>query len=172
MTSARTWPFWLAWVLASSAGWAVGGLVVRSGLGPDGDIIGTGYLGVAVGGIMAALFQSLVLRRRVDRTAAWVWTGVGAAALVGILIVVGGWVAGVDVGWVLGAGSYGTVAGVLQWPVLKQHSSRAPWWVAATTLGWVAGGPVGGFVGWAALGAVYGALTGGVLVWLTRQPPT
>ena len=66
-----------------------------------------------------------------------------------------------------------TVAGALQWLVLRRQVARAGWWVLASTVGWVVGGLVSGItdaaVGWAVLGAVYGAITGAVLVWLLRR---
>ena len=79
-----------------------------------------------------------------------------------------------DVGWVVGTGLIGLVAGVLQWLVLRQTVARAGWWVLASTVGWVAGIPIGEMVGWNGLGAVYGAITGAVLVGLLRQshPPS
>ncbi len=161
------WRLWLWWVLASTVGWAVGG-PVGVAVGSSGDIIVAGYVGVAVGGIVAGELQWLVLRRQVAGAGWWVLASTVAAAVVGV-VVFGVGVVSADVGWVGGAGLFGTVVGVLQWLVLRRQVARAGWWVLASTVGWVVGGPVGGFVGWAALGAVYGAITGSVLVWLLRQ---
>ncbi len=175
------WRLWLWWVLASTMGWAVGrpaGVAV----GSSGDIIMAGYVGVTVGGVVAGVLQWLVLRRQVARAGWWVMASAVAAAIVGVVIF-GVGVVSVDVGWVVGAGLFGTVLGVLQWRlVLRCRIARAGWWVLASTVGWVAGGPGVGFVSaivgatwraavsWALLGAVYGAITGPVLVRLLRQP--
>ncbi len=80
---------------------------------------------------------------------------------------------------------YGTVLGVLQWLVLRRQVARAGWWVLASTVGWPVSIGVGGIglqavvavthvrlpaVAAALIPAMYGAITGGVLVWLLRQP--
>jgi hypothetical protein len=173
------WGFWLWWVLASTMGWAVGarvGVAVGSFGEPPGfeaaqsvpTIIVAGYLGVAVGGILVGVLQSLVLRRKIARAGWWVLAGVGAAAVIGV-VVFGVGVVNTDVGWVVGASLFGIVVGVLQWLVLRRQVARAGWWVLASAVGWFVGMPVGGVLDWPALGAAYGAITGIALVWLLRQ---
>jgi hypothetical protein len=162
------WGFWLWWVLASTVGWAAAGPVAALGL--YRDIVVAGYVGVAVGGIVAGVLQWLVLRRRVARAGGWVLASIVASAVVGV-VVFGVGVVNADVGWIGGAGLFGTAVGVLQWLILRQQVARAGWWVLASTVGWVAGGPAGAFLGWPALGVVYGAITGIALVWLLRQRP-
>ena len=86
----------------------------------------------------------------------------------GALVVLGAGLFEPDVGLIAGVALYGTVAGLMQWLVLRRQVARAGWWVLACTLGWVVAVPVGdlgGPPGW----AVYGAITGAVLVWLLRQ---
>ena len=93
---------------------------------------------------------------------------VGAAAVVGVVVFAVG-VVDADAGWVVGTGIFGTVAGLLQWRVLKGQVPRAGWWVLASTVGWVVGIPMGEELGRNGLGAGYGLITGTVLVWLLRQ---
>jgi len=73
----------------------------------------------------------------------------------------------------------GSAMGLPQWLVLRQHLSKAGWWVLASALGMV-----GYLVGVAnpastlteiilrvvIVGALSGAITGIALVWLLRQP--
>ena len=56
----------------------------------------------------------------------------------------------------------GASVGIAQWLVLRRKVSRAGWWVLASTVGAVLLVTVVG----------YGAITGGVMVWLLRQPVT
>ena len=162
--------------------------------GRSGDIIVAGSVGIALGGILTGVLQWLVLRRQVAGVGWWVVTIPVGAAVAGVVGVTVGMVAGlvsnpgspsplggadlgVDVGWVVGAGLFGPVLGVLQWLVLRRQVARAGWWVLATTVGWVVGGPgagivsaaVGAGVSWAVLGAVSGAITAPVLVRLLGQ---
>lgn len=186
---------WLWWVLASAAGWAAGG-AGGAAAAPSGSIVVAGGAGEALGGIVAGVSQWLLLRRQVARAGWWVAAVPAGAAAAGIAGVAAGLLAGlvsspgapsplgganggVDVGWVTGAGLFGTGLGVLQWwLVLRRQVAHAGWWVLASTVGWVAGGPATAAVdaaahtawAWAALGTVHGAVTGSVLVWLLRQP--
>ena len=162
MLSAR-WRSWLLWLLASTAGWSVGG-PMGVALGRSGDIIAAGFVGVAVGGIVTGILQWLVLRRQIPRATWWVPASTLAVVAVGAVVFGVGRV-NADVGWIAGAGLFGAVVGLLQWLVLRRQVARAGWWVLASTLGWVVGGPLG----WAGLGAVYGAMTASVLVWLLNQ---
>jgi hypothetical protein len=171
------WRIWFLWLMAGAVGWGVGVEVASFGV-PGGlrslqsspSIIVAGYLGVAAGGILVGVLQWLVLRRQITRAGRWVLANLGAAAVLGV-VVFGVGVVNADVGWVGGAGLFGTVIGALQWLVLRRQVARAGWWVLASTVGWIVGGPLGGIVGWIALGAAYGAITGTALVWLLRQAP-
>ena len=72
----------------------------------------------------------------------------------------------------------GAVVGIAQWFVLRRQVSRAGWWVLASIVGFVVASTVQFAVAVSlvaasvVVGAVYGAITGGVLVWLLRQPVT
>ena len=180
------WGFVVLWVLASAAGWGIGGPAIVTATSSQ-NIIVKGYLGVTGGVVLASLLQWPLLRIHVARVGLWVPAGIATAAVVGVVTFgVGAFNAGV--GWVGGAGLLGTVLGVLQWMILRGQVSGAAWWVLASTVGWIAGGPGIGIVGatagaaaaaalglpadpavsWTALGAVYGAITGVVLVRLLR----
>ena len=167
------WRVWFLWLMAAAYGW--GTAVEVTGLGEltlqsSPPRLLDAYLGVAVAGILVGALQWLVLRKKLARAGWWVLTSLGAAVLFGV-VVFGVGMVNADMGWVAGTGLIGTVAGVLQWLVLKQQVLRALWWVLASTVGWVVGIPVGGMVGWNGLGAAYGAITGMALVWLLRQEP-
>ena len=168
------WRVWFLWLLAGAVGWGNG--VYWGWFGP-GDpkilesiptITLSGYLGLAVGGIVMGVLQWLVLRRQIARDGWWVLASVGATAVVGV-IVFGVGAVNTGLGWVGGVSVYGTVVGVLQWAVLRRQVPRAGWWVLASTAGWVVGMPLGDIVGPLGLGAVYGAITGAAMVWLLRR---
>ena len=67
----------------------------------------------------------------------------------------------------------GAPIGIAQWLVLRRQVSRAGWWVLASIVGFASGEVVGESVFEViATFVFYGAITGGVLVWLLRQPVT
>ena len=109
----------------------------------------------------------LILRRYLTDAFRWVWANIAAAA-VGFLLV---WIVSLFdplLGQVVGVGLYGTVAGTLQWLILRRQIPRAGWWVLVSSVGWIVAIPIGditGPPGW----ALYGAITGVALVWLLRQ---
>lgn len=187
------WSVWSWWVLAGTVGWGIGG-PLGVALGHPGYIIENGFMSISLGGILTAVLQWLVLRRRVAPARWWVPSSVMAAVLFGA-VVFGGlavdpggtWIT--DVAWIVGACLFPSAAGFLQWRlVLRRHVPRvAGWWVLACLVGFFAGG-VGGWpvsaafglngkeggldavVVWTLFGAVYGAVTGAVLVRLLRRP--
>ena len=63
------WGFWLAWVAASTVGWAAGAAIAAVYSYPD--IIVGGYVRLALGGILFGGFQSLVLRGQSRRAMSW-----------------------------------------------------------------------------------------------------
>ncbi len=172
---------WFSWVVASALGWSLGGsLGVAAASQPN--IIISGYVGIAAGGILAGVLQWLVLRRFLARAGSWVTATIGGVAIVGI-VVFGLGAVDADLGWVTGVGLFGTIVGILHWRILRHLCGRSIWWVAASTVGWIMGGIGGGIAGlvlaweggstlwgWAMLGVVYGAFTGVTLVWLLRHP--
>lgn len=168
------WRVWFLWLLATAVGWGWG--VYWGWYANDEpktleaapvDIV-AGYLGVVTGTVLVGVLQWLVLRRHVARAFRWVVVSLGAVAVVGIVIFGVGLV-DQDLGWLSGVSLFGTVVGLLQWAVLREHIQRAGWWVVASTVGWVAGMPLGDLGGPPGLGAAYGAITATVLVWLLRQ---
>jgi hypothetical protein len=162
-----------------------------------------GLIGLFVIGTVIGLAQWLVFRHHFKR-AGWWW----------ILVTALGWTVGYFVSWSLleaigwttferfKAGMTtalvmcGTVAGIVQWLLLRRETSKAAWWIVANLTGWIASVVVililGGKVilgladqvfnlGWVSiiihlrtqsvvLGAAVCILTGAVLVWLLRQP--
>ena len=190
--------FWLWWVLASTVGFAVAFVVLtlvavamimglgRFNLGSAEDQAVVGVVVGAVVGASVGIAQRLVLLRfLVSWADSWVlasivgWTvGLAMGLAVGEAVseaVAGGAVSGVVSGVVVGAS-----VGIAQWLALRRQVHQAGWWVLASIVGWtvwLAVGffglgfftvlePAGFFVGF----AVGGAITGGVLVWLLRQP--
>ncbi len=186
------WRFWLLWVMATGVGLAGG-----FGLGWTVGYVLGGPLAVAVGkGVVwptVGIMQWLVLRRRVSGAAGWIGAYVAAGVVVGAFGFAVGWSLGdvpAVVGGVFLGVMVGTVAGILQWRVLRRQFSGTGWWLLASTLGWVIGlaigfglvhavdlaGPDGGVgplaqsVAGAAAGLGAGATTGIILVRLLRQP--
>ena len=173
---------WFWWVLASALGWSVGGSLGVAAAASQPDIIISGYVGIAAGGMLAGVLQWLVLKRYLAQPGSWMTATIGAVAIVGV-VVFGLGAVNADMGWVTGVGLFGMVIGTLHWRILRHLVARSIWWVAASTVGWVMGGIGGGLLGlvlvweggstllsWAMLGAVYGAVTGATLVWLLRRP--
>jgi hypothetical protein len=191
------WGFWLLWVLASTAGWAVGLAVGNAVLNAVGDAVGDAVVEAVVEAVVGAVVgvaQWLILRRQVRRADWWILASTAGWA---VGWAVGGAVAGAVVGAVVGAvGSAvrfavllavgdavggavaGAVAGVAQWLLLRRQVRRAGWWILASAAGWAVGEAVGLAVDWdmsravssAVIGAMIGIITGAVLVWLLRQP--
>jgi hypothetical protein len=168
------WRLWFLWLMAGSVGW---GWSMDTGTFAEGPsfvilpslptVVIPFYLSVAVGATIVGVLQWLILRRYVRGAVVWVAASVGAAGL-GALVVLGVGLLGGRLGHVVGVGLYGTLAGLLQWAVLRQHVPRAGWWVLASTVGWVVAIPVGdiaGPPGW----AIYSAVTGTAMVVLLRN---
>ena len=182
------WGFWLQWVLASTVGMFLGlnmgfflGALIDYVLG---EPFTSSFFGIALG-IGVGVLQWLVLRRRFSGVGWWVL----ASAACGYGIMQAGLFEGLSYSLSLGAllsftgvvALGGTVAGTLQWLVLRGQVSRAGWWVLASTVGWGLVGAVLGAFPWGVgdtdalvalvvTAAVLGAVTGGALVWLLRQP--
>jgi hypothetical protein len=192
------WRFWLWWVLASTAGFAVGSIVIFVGsfvgamagwMGRTGAIPGWMVGGVVVAGAAIGIAQWLVLQQQVSQSGRWILAStvgftvgfiVPAAMYIFDAYSVGRAVSGVVFGAVLGAS-----IGIAQWFALRRHVSRAGWWVLASTVGSAVGGAFLAALVLDLIGTVslvlglamlvlslvpYGAITGGAMVWLLRQP--
>lgn len=171
------WGLWLAWVLASGVGGAVGVVPARI----IGTAMGEAVLGaVALGGVLGtvATAQWLIMRRRLSWAAWWaaakvVGGLVGGAVALGLLDALsasGRQTLGAVVGTLAGLAAFASV----QWLILRQVS-RAGWWVLASVAGLVAAGPLGvGVLGrlvgdGGGFGVVYGAITGTRFVFLNDR---
>ncbi len=185
------WGFWLWWVLASTVGLAVGKFVPlwvifvghgalayalggrASALGEAVAVYGLLALIGAFGGASVGIAQWLVLRRQVARAGWWVLASIVGFAVGSVVrplimpdlsraeptFVVG--IAQVALGGVRDGASMG----IAQWLVLRRRVARGGWWVLASTVGLA-----GGVLFSVAAGVIYAPITGGVLVWLLRQP--
>ncbi len=147
-TSPFNWSFWFQWVLATTLGWILGGLL-------PGDL----WIGVTVG-----VLQWLVLRPLVHQAGWWIsLSSVGWA--MGHVVVVTAMPVGDEVliGSVLGA-----MMGIAQWFILRRWFRGGGWWIVASTAGWGLG--LFGLMGALLIGAVAGIVTGIVLELLLRLP--
>jgi hypothetical protein len=177
---------WLQWVVASSLGWAVGGVVLSLNVGTMGDQLGN-VVGDAALGLMVGISQWLVLRQYLDRAGWWIVASAGGFLLAASLgeYLLQPWL-GENAGGLLLTIGLGLVPGILQWLFLRRQVARAGWWALASTVlvfisflvgvatvsgtglqeGTPGFGAVAGIVG----GVVLGSTSGLLLVWLLRQP--
>jgi NhaP-type Na+/H+ or K+/H+ antiporter len=131
------WGFWLLWVLASTAGWAVGNAVFNAVVGAMGSAVRFAVVlavGGAVGGAVAGVAQWLILRRQVRR-AGW-------------------WILASTVGWAVG------------WAVVNAVVNAVVDAVVDAVVGAVVDAVVDavvGAVGWAVVNAVVNAVVGAVV---------
>ncbi len=191
------WGFWLGWVMISTVGWSVGFMVgfvlfmfivgEDNGINVLRSILGYFMFGAALGS-MVGLMQWLILRIFVSRTGWWVLASTAGFAVGwgGVFVAIFGYPEGMGgmssftnvLGKAVVVALGGAVTGILQWLVLRGKVSRAGWWVLASTVGLALGVTVADAIpnemdllGVLLLpGAVLGAVTGGVLIWLLRQP--
>lgn len=183
------WGFWLQYVLASTLGMLVGFFIgfLLTDIIPEGlgEWLSASVFGIVLG-IAVGILQWIVLRRRVSGAGLWVFApAVGGLGIFHAVVFFGfstsyeslaalfGWIGIVALG--------GLVTGILQWIVLKGQVSRAGWWVLASTVGWVLSvigvralpwgvDDLDALWGMVTTGLVLGVVTGGVLIWLLRQP--
>ena len=149
-------------------------LVLRRQIARAGRWVLAGIVGLVVGSVVGLVAGGAV------RLVALGFKGVLGADFTEAVGIIGG--LGVGIG--LGIPSALAAITIAQWLVLRRHVSRAGWWLLAHIVGLV----VGSFVGAVLRGvlgvdadaravvyslpglAAYGAITGGVMVWLLRQP--
>ncbi len=177
------------WVLATAAGFAVGG-PMESVLGRSSGMMVVVY--VSTGGTAAAVLQWLALRRDIAHAGWWVATGIAGGAVAGMIgLVVGigvgigtgvveglaagraegvatgisegaraGVAAGADIAGVATAILFGAAVGVVQWLVLQRQIAGSGWWILACSVGWVVSGLSAGVTDSAAGWAVLGTVYG------------
>jgi hypothetical protein len=167
----------LQWVVANIVGWLVGFAACEA----LKSIVTTVFVDGLVIGTSLGLAQWLVLRRRIAPVGWWVVFSIIGFGLGKALSEAVAPTTPALLGYGLSGALIGATVGLAQWLILRQHVSRAAWWVPATILAWVAG--------WSLIGlaetssdlptlAVYlvgaigaagaGIITGAALVWLFR----
>ena len=177
------------WVLATAAGFAVGG-PMEAVLGRSSGMTVVVY--VSADGTAAAALQWLALRGHIAHAAWWVGTGIAGGAVAGMIgLIVGigvgagtgvveaiaagraegaatgvaegaraGFAAGADIAGVATAILFGVAVGVVQWLVLQRQVAGAGWWILACSVGWVVSGLSAGVTDSGAGWAVLGAVYG------------
>ncbi|MFZ0033932.1 MAG: hypothetical protein WAK60_02945 [Sedimentisphaerales bacterium] len=180
--------FPLGFVLVAVAGWIIGvhddSILLKLGL--DNAAV---FICIAT---VVGLMQWLALRRIVRRAGFWVLASIIgftiSSSIHGVVCHVYGYPD--DLGplgtlvWVVAFVVGGTLAGVLQQRILRRQVCRSAWWVPASAAGWglsMIGLGISSFfpppngrpfiVRPLVLASVLlGIVTGGVLIWLLRQP--
>jgi hypothetical protein len=179
------WRFWLQWVVATSVGWAIGGVLLTALIGGLGDELGNVAGGAALG-LLAGTGQWLVLRRWLDKSGWWILASAGSFLLAASAGEVLQGALGENAGGLLLTIGLGLVPGTLQWLLLRRQVARAGWWVLASTVLVFAANLAGvgiasgiglkesalefGFVAGVVGGVVFGSTSGPVLGWLLRRP--
>jgi hypothetical protein len=150
-TPSFDWILWLQWVMLTTLGWILGGVVF-----PE--------LGLLVGGVVLGILQWAVLRQQLRQAGWWI-----AASGVGWAL---GWAMAIillppELG-VLAGPLIGLTVGSLQWLVLRREVRRAGWWLVVSPLAWTAG--LSGLLGMLLVGTAVGVITGIALELLLRYP--
>jgi hypothetical protein len=186
--------FFTRWVVASSAGWVCGVIVVLV-LAELQDLfhVGNGvYIGVGMGWSIG-LAQWLIARKWFGATSQWMWASTFGVTIPFLLADL------VGAQWdryslylipALAAAG-GLLAGLLQRSSLRSHSRKTNWWVAASAAAWMCPAllirlimvpyrprtPLEAVRNTGSIllgGVVLGVVTGSALVWLlapdTRRP--
>lgn len=169
------WAFWLWWLLAGAAGLVIGA-VLGGALVDTIFTAGYGALSGAAVGAAVGTAQWLLLRKHFSRAGWWVLATTAGFALFGAV----GNILDAEINLVLAFAMVGSVIGIIQWLVLRQHFSQAGWWVVASALAFSVFAASGDAV-YAAVGeqasvavslavlATYGGITGAALIWLLRR---
>ena len=145
------WALWFFWIMASTWGWLLGGLIL-----PGVTMI--------IAGILVGASQWLVLQGRFDRP--WRW----------IVATSFGWIAGYFITLLmlpqeletLTGMIIGLTTGIAQWMILRREFHWAGWWIIFSTIGWITGLTL--LPGILLTGTMAGALTGLCLEILLRNP--
>lgn len=116
------WVFWFQWVMATTLGWVLGGIMVPT-------------LGFLISGVGIGFFQWMILSGRIRRP--WRWA---IATIPGWFI---GWILGIYLlpleldlfsGMILGLST-----GISQWLLLRNEVKLAWWWIIFSVVGWTSG---------------------------------
>ena len=177
------WAFWLMWVLANTVAWIVGMSVLwvlSFILGPltQGplQLVGWAIVGAFVGGFFGVnhwfLFRPLGANT-IGHWAHW-WVLATIAGWSAAIMVIIGLGTGENLGFTVTGAVIGISVGIPQWFVLRPYAQRAEWWGLSNMVGWILGlamiDVVGQGLGFPLVGMVSGTLTGGMMVWLLRNP--
>jgi hypothetical protein len=180
--------FPLGFILVAVAGWIIGvteGSILLK-LGLDNAAV---FICIAT---VVGLMQWLALRRIVRRAGFWVPASIIGFTISSIIHGVVCYVYGYpdDLGFPLGAVGWaaasvvgGALAGLLQQRILRHQVCHSAWWVPASAAGWglsVIGLGISSFfppngrpfivLPLVLASVLLGIVTGGVLIWLLRQP--
>jgi hypothetical protein len=185
-----TWDLWGRWLLATLVGWFVGiiaAIAIMHNVYDIGDLFyrqETDLIVVIVGLVPGAgigLAQMMAVRQVLPLTQRWVW---GAVVGMGIPFIVAMILDEVWLGpepptsgmWLVPvAMAGGALAGLIQVPTLRRHTSRAQWWVPASLVSWAISWLI--IVAWGVGagilfgGAVLGVVSGALLIWILRSSP-
>ena len=116
------WVLWFQWMMATTVGWFLGGILVPG-------------IGLLTSGIGIGIFQSLILIDRFERS--WRW----------MIVTVIGW----SIGWLINLVSVpeqdyamngialGITTGLAQWFIMKNETQLSFWWIIVTAVGWMSG---------------------------------
>ncbi|HLF89559.1 MAG TPA: hypothetical protein VI451_11470 [Anaerolineales bacterium] len=177
------WAFWLMWVLANTVAWIVGMSVLwvlSFILGPltQGplQLVGWAIVGSFVGGFFGVnhwfLFRPLGANT-IGHWAHW-WVLATIAGWSAAIMVIIGLGTGENLGFTVTGAVIGISVGIPQWFVLRPYAQRAEWWGLSNMVGWILGlamiDVLGQGLGFPLVGMVSGTLTGGMMVWLLRNP--
>jgi hypothetical protein len=177
------WAFWLMWVLANSVAWIVGmavlwvlsfilGPLMQGPFGTLGWIIAGALVGAFFGVNQWFLFRPLGANT-IGKWAHWWFLATIAGWSIAIAVVIG-LGTGENLGFPVIGAVIGISVGIPQWFVLRPYAQKAEWWGVANTAGWIMGlallDVLDQAIAFPLVGVASGALTGGMMVWLLRNP--
>ena len=171
---------WFLWVIVNVSSSGIGGLLgVYLGFTVFSDnIVIVSLVAGVVAGLIIGLAQWFLIRQVIKESGWWILaTGIGLT-IGSLLNTVTGSMTGQITGLLtssLVSALAGSALGLTQWLVLRKQIDRARIWIAATMIAYVAGTFVVGIVNLGPLmegtvqNILLGTVTGGVLVWLSRN---
>lgn len=180
------------WVLATLGGWFLGlvAVILLGGIS-EGIHFGDQFpVGIGMGwGVGFAQWR--VARKRFGLTSAWMWVSAAAMGMPFVLsdIAALSWAGSAQRYFlILNVALGASLLGLLEWRILRSLSHRAYWWVITCIVGWMLPAlliflPTGGhpetlpamifnFGVIASGGVVLGVVSGAMLVWMLKSPPS